>query len=140
MLLVVQFEITQDELIYTARVLGLVNIVERRPWSGEKMPHRRRDLRRGQAMCSVKRCWQTLVMRWGSRRSEHSWHIYKGGAATHKSAGIPIDHIASCKKMCPELQVAAAIKRLPLALVQRCMVACGGTHGKMSCEGEKYST
>ncbi|CAD7700108.1 unnamed protein product [Ostreobium quekettii] len=73
----IKFEITQDELVYTARVLGLVNIVERRPWSGEKLPHRRRDLRRGQAMCSVKRRRQILVMRldWndplGGRILEH---------------------------------------------------------------------
>ncbi|CAD7699100.1 unnamed protein product [Ostreobium quekettii] len=57
-----KIEITQEELIYTGKVLGLFSLVERRPWSGDQVPHRRRDLRRGRALASVKRRHRMLVM------------------------------------------------------------------------------
>ena len=59
-----QIKCTSEELIYKVRVIGIGSFVGRRPWSGEKVEHERRDLRRGTVLCSVKRYSQGLALRW----------------------------------------------------------------------------
>lgn len=71
----IKIKCTSEELIYKVRVIGIGSFVERRPWSGEKVEHERRDLRRGTVLCSVKRYSQGLAL-----RSE--WEGLLGGSCT----------------------------------------------------------
>lgn len=60
---VVKIACTAEEMVYIAQLVGLVNFVEHRPWSGDKVEHRRRDSREGRLLCSVQRYSRGMVLR-----------------------------------------------------------------------------
>lgn len=54
---------SRTEFKSVAKVVGLVNLTERRPWDETVINHRRRDLRRGSAKCWVERYDGGIILR-----------------------------------------------------------------------------